>query len=347
MTDTNGGNAHSELEANSQTKRVGHTKKIICIFITCAIILGLGISSYLYFKYNHERQQHLAQQIIKLQNETAQSHKKMIEQSAQIEALQPLANQVATISAQQAQLATEWQAIEKGNLDHWQIAEAHYFVKLANDRLQLLHQNGLAIILLQRAEKILQGIGDERLAAIRQSITVNLSKLQALPTIDINALYTRLHQTTSSLNDLPLLNETKNSNHPSTAAKNVSWWREGLENAWQKLRQVVIIRRLDSNALPLVMPDEKIFLYHNIMAQVDNAIWGLLHRDSIVYTTSLERAHTWIQRYFVSNNPKTQNVLSELEALQKIDIQTSSIDVSDTLALFDDLTSEPATSSAQ
>jgi uroporphyrin-3 C-methyltransferase len=241
-----------------------------------------------------------------------------------------------TLSAQQEQLITEWRAAQSGDLNKWHIAQARYLISMANDQLQYMHNVKLAIQILQQADKELQSSQDAVLLEVRKSLASDIANLQALQPVDVTAVFLQLNALNNLVDKLPLpLKPLQQDQSQQTAPVQTSSWKAGLESAWAGLNKIVIIRKNDASALPLVLPDEKIFLYQNLHAQLDSASWGLLHDNAAIYTASLERARAWIQQYFLQDAPETKNLLQQLAELQKMNIQPAVITLSNTLQLFD------------
>lgn len=132
-------------------------------------------------------------------------------------------------------------------------------------------------------------------------------------------LYSRLSSLNNKIDQLPILitNNAPVAEVSSEENASVSWWQKAWKRAWQSLRKIVVVRYIGSYSMPWVSPEEKSFLYQNLHAQMEAAMWGALHHDATVYQISLARAITWIQRYFVQNIPETNTIITELQALQK------------------------------
>jgi uroporphyrin-3 C-methyltransferase len=241
-----------------------------------------------------------------------------------------------TLSAQQEQMINDWKAAQKGNLDKWYVAEAQYLVKLANDHLQFTHNTTMALTLLQRADQVLQPMQDANVLEIRKSIAEKMAALQQLPKVEVTGLYLTLVTLNKVLDQLPMpASPLKAAPTPITVDPNLSWWQKGLDQSWQALRKIVIVRNDMQNVLPLVMPEEKVFLYQNLHAQFESAMWGALHRNADVYQASLARATNWIQIYFDKDAPATQSMLKNISQLQAVNIQPPVISLAPTLQLFD------------
>jgi uroporphyrin-3 C-methyltransferase len=198
--------------------------------------------------------------------------------------------------------------------------------------------NSSALPLLERATRMLQMVNDPNLLAIRDAIATAMSALKAQPVLDINKLYgeiTALDQTIDKLElpFAPLSTDTKMTNDNSDPE--TPWWKKGLQHSANVLKQVVVVKRNDSKTLPIVMPDEKAYLYQNLHAQVENMIWGLLHHEQVIYQTSIARMQLWINTYYVQNSAVTLSVLDQLKELQGVNLSSQKIDLSPTLKLFE------------
>ncbi|MBV9576388.1 MAG: uroporphyrinogen-III C-methyltransferase [Gammaproteobacteria bacterium] len=307
--------------------------KIGIFFSTCAMIILIGAFGYSYFELSNVNLA-LAQQVTTLQDKAETNNKTLTTLQESIENLQQSAQKSQQLASEQEKLAANWQAMQKGGLEKWQVAEAQYLVKLANDHLQFTYQTALALALLQRAEQILQPLQDANLVDIRKAIATDITHLQSASQINMTALYTRLNVLNKALDQLSLPPTPLQADKEEIISQDLPWWKAGLAYSWQALKKIVIVRNTANNALPLVLPEEKIFLYQNLHAQIEAAMWGVLHRDADVYQASLMRTQAWIQQYFDQNAMITKTLLQTLGELQKINIQPPSIDLSTSLQLF-------------
>lgn len=179
--------------------------------------------------------------------------------------------------------------------------------------------------LRQQVSALQQQIKDD--AAHIHSLAQSIQQLQQANNVndnqDVTAIYTKLIAVNVQLDQLPLpptplQQETAVT---STDENNMSSWQKGLNRTLQALYQIVIVRYNENKTMPLVLPEERHFLYQNLHAEMQSAIWGVLHRNPAVYHTSLARVTNWVQQYFVQSSPATAMVLQELTALQSIDVR--------------------------
>lgn len=306
---------------------------IIFILLVAAIICGI---------YQFKTSTQLEQQNKEISN-------KIVVLQKSLEELQPLSQKYKTVSEEQQQLVADIHQIKEGDINKWKIAEAQYLVRLASDQLEYAHNTQSTLVLLQRAQKTLQNIQDPRLNDILQSLSKDISETEATSQFDVNALYTQLTELDTKIDALPLANNPIKKEAVISSSKtdtNRPWWQAVLDSSVEALHKIVIVRYNGSNALPLVMPEEKMFLYQNLHAQIENATWGLLHNNQMIYQTSLARATTWIKKYFIEDANETKDVLALIASLQKITVPSSSVHFANTLQLLDQYLAQAAENQA-
>ncbi|VVC74820.1 Putative uroporphyrinogen-III C-methyltransferase [Aquicella siphonis] len=332
MTDQN------ETLENQPENRRSHWVGIGISFSVLAVVVMIGAFGYGFFQLS-QINVGLARSVSDLQSRWENSQKQVAVLQKNVDELEQAGQKSLELSAQQEKVLSEWRAAQQGDMNKWHVAEARYLVKLANDHLQFSHDINMALILLQQADSVLQNLQDPGLLEIRKSVAADIANLQALPQTDVTSLYLRAIALDAQVNQLPLpASPLKNDSQPAPAAAvspDLPWWKAGLEYAWQGLNRIVIIRKNGGNALPLVLPEEKIFLYQNLHAQMENVIWSILHGNIAVYQASLVRVTAWIQQYFDQDSQATKNMLQSLDELRKINIQPPVTNLSNTLQLFE------------
>ncbi len=242
------------------------------------------------------------------------------------------------LAAEQEKLVTEWRNAQKGDLDKWRIAEAQYLTKIANDHLVFTHDTGMAITLLQRADATLQSVQNADVLEIRKAIAADVTTLQSAPQIDTTSLYLHINALNAQMEQLPLLADTLNSTTSNTSIDipaDAPWWRAGLLRSWQVINKFIVVRNMNASGVPLIFPEEKTYLYQNLHAQMQNAMWAVLYRYNDVYQASLANTIAWIQKYFVLDAPETKTILQNLQELQQMDIKPVVASLDTTLQLFD------------
>ena len=221
--------------------------------------------------------------------------------------------------------------------DDWRIVESEYLVKLANDKLQFENNVPQAITLLQMADQQLRDMNNDKVLVLRKALADDIASLQALPQLDVAGIYMRLSALNEQISKLPLPNKpTDTADLQTENMDNLPWWKRGLQQTWVALQKIVVVRYSKDGSLPLVMPEQQDFLYQNLHAAIEKAMWALLHQQPDIYRASLEQAATWINQYFQSDSPATTSVLASLAELEKMDVRPVAPKISGAMQAFSD-----------
>lgn len=308
-------------------------RKLACITMSLVIVALIGAVAFSYVE------------IIRLHNSLKNTRLAVKQNSESVNGLgetvtilQSGLAKAQDLSAQQEQLVTEWQNAQKGDLDKWRLAEAEYLVKIANDHLQFTHDTAMAISILQRADETLASVQNSSVIEVRKAVTADILALQATPATDTTSLYLHINALDGQLEQLPLPVDPLQSNLYQAPVveipANAPWWKAGLLHTWATLHKFIIVRNTGTQTLPLVFPEEKLFLFQNLHAKLQTAMWAVLYSQQDVYQASLASVISWVQKYFVQDAPETKTILQNLEELQKINIKPADVNLDETLQLF-------------
>jgi uroporphyrin-III C-methyltransferase len=332
-------------EQQKPEEKQSRIRKSTGIVISGVAIAFIACFGYGYFELSKVNIQ-LAHMVADVQNRTASGQSDIEGLKTSVNSMQQSLQKTQDLSAQQEKIMSDWRAAQQGDLNKWHAAEAQQLTKMANEQLQFMQNAKMAVVLLQQADKELQNAQDSALLEIRKSLTSDVTNLQALPQVDVTSIFMHLNALNDLVDKLPLpVNPLKSDTSQTPAAPvsgQTSWWKSGLDSAWEGLSKIVIVRKYETGALPLVLPEEKIFLYQNLHAQIENAVWGLLHNNPAIYTASLGRAAAWIKQYFVQDAQETKTLLQNLAELQKVNIQPPVSSLGGTLQLFDNYFAQDA-----
>lgn len=320
---------NSPMTINEHGAKRGMKSSVI--FLTLMLGILLGAVGFAYW-YGYQQIRASTFQLASTQDNLSSLQQSVAE-------LRQATEKALSLSAEQEQMIKEWKAAQKGDLNKWYVAEAQYLVKLANDHMQFTHNTSMALTLLQRADQVLQNLQDTSVLEIRKSLAEKISALQQLPKVDITGLYLELVALNKQLDQLPLpaspLKADKQAVPPPVENATATWWQKGLDQTWQALQKIVIVRNNMNDVRPLILPEEKVFLYQNLHAAIEDAMWGALRQNMNVYHASLERATAWIKLYFDQDAPATQNMLQNLIKLQEVNIDPPVVSLASTLQIFD------------
>ena len=301
-------------------------------FIVVLAVMGYGL--YRLFLIN----QHLAvgvmqtqQQVENVKQDSAQAMQQMTDALKQQETL------IATLREQQTT-----------NQEDMRVLEAEFQVRMANDSLQFDSNVRTAIKLLEQADRELSSIAMPDVMTIRKAIASDLAELKNVTLPDVSSLYLQMSQLIAQVPELPLMSQSVSV--PSAEAlqdqeKTGSWWKRALASVKLAFQHLVVVRK-NNLTQPFIAPDQKVVLYQNLQAQLQQAQWALVHQMPVIYQASLNQASVWMKQYVLQESPKTQHMMSELVRLQQINLQPSIPVLTNSLQAFQDYTAAHAAKGA-
>jgi uroporphyrin-3 C-methyltransferase len=281
----------------------------------------------------------LAQRVQALESQQRQLRE--LAQEAQ-QSGQSLQGKVATLEVRIADAQGQRAAIEalykelSRNRNEWRVAEAEQMIDIASQQLELAGNVRGALLALQLAESRLARSDDAAFGPLRAALARDIEKLKALPAFDPGALGQQLERLAVSVEALPLAFDERPAKAPSAGGgvpeqAGESWYRRLGADIWRELRQLVIVRRVDSPEPPLLPPAQSYFLRENLRLRLLSARLALLTRDAQAYRKDLEVAQAWIKRYFDASSKRTTEVLAELEKLAATPIRVELPSIADSV----------------
>lgn len=246
----------------------------------------------------------------------AQAHKQQLAQATQLSELE---QKVATISGSDAKT--------------WMLSQADFLVKLAARKLWSDQDVTTAAALLKSADASLADMNDPSLLPARRAITQDLSTLSSLTQVDYDGIILQLNQLTNQIDNLRLADNTTDDtpmdDDSSELSGSFSQWRENLTKSWHNfMDSFITIRRRDETAVPLLAPNQDVYLRENLRSRLLVAAQAVSRHQNEVYKQALENVSTWVRAYYDTNDAATKAFLQSLDSLSQQDI---SMDVPDSL----------------
>ena len=229
-----------------------------------------------------------------------------------------LEGKLADAQSQQAALEALYQELSR-NRDEWQLAEIEQVLAIAAQQLQLSGNVRAALLALQLAESRLSRTDRPQFLALRRALARDIERLKALPAVDLPAISRQLEALVAGVDALPLAFDgrvERAGEKPRPPAAQQGAVAHMAAELWGELRQLVIVRRVDSPEPPLLAPTQAYFLRENLRLRLLSARLGLLARNQGVYQEDLRAAQQWLQRYFDPRARATQAAQSQLRQLQ-------------------------------
>lgn len=277
-----------------------------------------------------------SQQLNQLQQADANLRNQIQSQASIIAELkQHLAGMQRSITAQGNRLS------ELGNVSRqdWQLAEADYLLRMANQRLMLEDNSRAALGLVEKVDTILRQVNLPDLYGVRQQLAKDITALKLVENVDREGLYLRLRALEDQLIQASIQPEfdmiqpqTKESQAEPVQEEQTPW-----EHSWQRFTAFLrdSVRPIDGDINPVMLsPQSETRFRQTLRLNMEQAQLALLRGDSTVYKDALDSARELLLTYGTANAQR--NALAEqLAELSKQPIQAKMPDLNASqLALY-------------
>lgn len=284
-----------------------------------------------------EMQQELAKKIAEMDG-TSKANQILLTQSQ--EQVREIAAQVATLEGHYAESQNQRAALESlyndlsVSRDETALAEVEQMLLIAGQQMQLSSNVKAALIAMQSADARLQRMDRPVFNGLRKSISQDMDKLRALPSVDITGMNYELDNLLASVDGLSLVYQRRTLGVPVVAVPppaDETAWQKLLREIWQEAKQLVRIENTGKAEIPLLPPNQEFFLRENLKMRLLSARLALLSRDEESFKQEVKIAQQWIGRYFDSKASETQTMQNALKKLAAASINIELPDISASL----------------
>ncbi|WP_291968709.1 uroporphyrinogen-III C-methyltransferase [Candidatus Symbiopectobacterium sp.] len=243
-------------------------------------------------------------------------------------------NQLNGVTRESSELSQKLAALSNHDTSTWLLAQADFLVKLAVRKLWSDKDVLTAGALLKSADGSLADMNDPNLLELRRAIANDISALASVGQVDFDGIILRVNKLTDQVDNLRLADNTQDDDAPmdetdSELSATLSEWRQNLSKSWHNfMSDFITIRRRDSNAEPLLVPNQDFYLRENIRARLLTAAQAVPRHQNETFKQSLEAVSTWVRAYFDTSDPGTKAFLEQVDSLSQ---QPVSLDVPTTL----------------
>ena len=246
--------------------------------IAIAIALALGAGLYSYGKHQASAQtatnDALVTQLTALQKQQDQQKaelEKTIKQ--QTNALDEANRHQANLARQLDEVQQKVATISGSDAKTWLLAQADFLVKLAGRKLWSDQDVTTAAALLKSADASLADMNDPSLITARRALTDDISSLSAITQVDYDGIILKLNQLANQVDNLRLADndndDTPMDSDGSELSSTVAEWRQNLVKSWHNfMDSFITIRRRDETAVPLLAPNQDVYLRENIRSRL-------------------------------------------------------------------------------
>jgi uroporphyrin-3 C-methyltransferase len=302
-------------------KAVTQSHKPVWIALIILFLLMLAGGGWLYQQINRDQQQQAERfssfndALTTVQSATSEQQRELI---ALNEQLQAQSDKLDEFISRETLTSEELKRT-------WALQEIEYLLNVANQRALLAHDVDGAIRALEMADKQIQAMSDYRLHPLRALIAEEVMDLEALADIDAAGIAIKLQTAANHVQTLrvkkgPEVEFDESQSMPS-ATESDAGWKQALDDIWQQMRSLVVIRHDQTGETAVLVPEQRYFLYQNLRLQLESARLALLNADNDNYQHSLQTAIDWLQQYFTGE--QRDALLNTLKKLQDAQINIS------------------------
>ncbi len=245
--------------------------------------------------------------------------------------LEALPGRVSSIEGSVSSL----QGVSTGARDAWLLAEAEYYMQIANAQLQLAGNPHLAMLALTLADERVLQLADPGLVEVRRALSNELRALEAMEKPDTEGITLTLASLASSVDSLPLHQEIVIEPPTDTA---IDPELTGMDRAMASLKgafgKVVTVRRADEALQPLIAPEAQYFLRANLALQLQAARLAILRNEENIFGQSLDDASTWLLEYYDTSNAAVQSAQQTISDIRGSVFSVAVPDISESLRLL-------------
>jgi uroporphyrin-3 C-methyltransferase len=329
-----------KVEQPSKTTKEGNGNKtsLVLSAVAIAIALAAGVGLYGWGKQQAASQttanDTLANQVIALQKaqETQKSELDgIIKQQA--DRLTDAARQQEAMAKQLDELQQKVMTISGSDAKTWLLAQADFLVKLAGRKLWSDQDVTTAAALLKSADASLADMNDPSLITARRAITDDIASLSGVAQVDYDGIILKVNQLANQIDNLRLADNNDDSSpmddDGTELSSSLGEWRVNLQKSWQNfMDSFITIRRRDETAVPLLAPNQDIYLRENIRSRLLVAAQAVPRHQEETYKQALDNVSTWVRAYYDTEDATTKAFLEEIDRLSQ---QSITMNVPETL----------------
>ncbi|MDJ1653024.1 uroporphyrinogen-III C-methyltransferase [Raoultella sp. Ech2A] len=311
----------------------GNKTSLVLSAVAIAIALAAGVGLYSVHKQQLSRQNAassaLAAQIAALQ-------KSQEGQKTELEGIiRQQADQLTAAKSQQDALAKQLEEVQQkvavisgSDAKTWLLAQADFLVKVAGRKLWSDQDVPTAAALLKSADASLADMNDPSLIGARRAITDDIASLSAVSQVDYDGIILKVNQLANQIDNLRLADNNDDDSPMDSDSEELSSsigeWRINLQKSWQSfMDSFITIRRRDETAVPLLAPNQDVYLRENIRSRLLVAAQAVPRHQEETYKQALENVSTWVRAYYDTDDATTKAFLEEVDKLSQQSITMS------------------------
>ncbi|WP_409034540.1 uroporphyrinogen-III C-methyltransferase [Raoultella ornithinolytica] len=312
---------------NTGKKNGGNKTSLVMSAVAIAIALAAGVGLFGLNKQQVSRQNETS---TALADRVAELQKAQESQKNELEGIiKQQADQLADAKHQQETLAKQLEDVQQkvavisgSDAKTWLLAQADFLVKSAGRKLWSDRDVTTAAALLKSADASLADMNDPSLISARRAITDDIASLSAVSQVDYDGIILKVNQLANQIDNLRLADNNDDDSPMDSDSEELSSsigeWRVNLQKSWQSfMDSFITIRRRDETAVPLLAPNQDIYLRENIRSRLLVAAQAVPRHQEETYKQALDNVSTWVRAYYDTEDATTRAFLEDVDKLSQ------------------------------
>ncbi len=306
--------------------------------LTLVVLVAVFVWQWIDARYQlNQVQQEVARRLAEVEG-SSKANQMLVTQNQEL--VRELGGKLSLLESKFAETASQRAALDalyqemSSSRDQTALADVEQMALIAGQQLQLSANVKAALIALQHAESRLQRLDRPSFGEMKNSISRDIERLRALPTIDTSGINQQLDKLIAAADSMPLAQDAGVQATPVTtteAPPMANAWQRFWHELWQELRGLVRIENTQQSDTPLLSPSQTFFLRENLKLRLLSARLALLSRDEASFLREIGSAQVWVNRYFDNKSKDAIQVLASLQKLAASNITLNVPDISGSL----------------
>ena len=227
------------------------------------------------------------------------------------------------------------QGASAGARDTWLLAEAEYYMQIANAQLQLGNNPQLAMLALEMADERVVQMANPALTDVRRALAEELAALEAMEKPDLEGATLTLASLARVVDSLPL----RAAGSRGTGEGDASDDEQGAAaRAWASVKDamsgLVKVTPPDEETRALLTPDAAHLIRSNLALQLQAARLALLRGEQAIFEQSLDDADALLAQYFDTGSAQVASAQETVAEIRDSMVAVKAPDISESLRLI-------------
>jgi uroporphyrin-3 C-methyltransferase len=227
------------------------------------------------------------------------------------------------------------QGASAGARDTWLLAEAEYYMQIANAQLQLGNNPQLAMLALEMADERVVQMANPALTDVRRALAEELAALEAMEKPDLEGTMLTLASLSRVVDSLPLRAAADDTRETGGTADEE---QGAAARAWASVKDamsgLVKVTPPDEETRALLTPDAAHLIRSNLALQLQAARLALLRGEQAIFEQSLEDADALIEQYFDGGSAQVKSAQATIAEIRDSMVAVAAPDISESLRLI-------------